>query len=65
MLGLPKKSEKSVSPVVRDTGRKVVNRRQSPHCVLVPTMIGSHMILVPRPEHGGGVDWPTSIPALE
>jgi hypothetical protein len=41
------------------------NHRRLPHHVLVLTMSGPHMVLVPRPEHGGGVDWPGPIPAKE
>lgn len=58
----------SVGEDEKDIGAKMImaiNHRQSSRAVLIPTMMGGQMMLVPRPEHGGGVDWPTSIPAKE
>jgi hypothetical protein len=66
MLGLPKKEKvnKAVAPIIRDADhrRAHLNKNSS---VLKTTMIGPHMILIPRPEHGGGADWPESVPNVD
>jgi hypothetical protein len=51
MLGLPKKSEKPVPQTDFRSERQNRNER-----VLVPTMVGPHMILIPRPEHDRGTE---------
>jgi hypothetical protein len=49
-----------------DSGEAVpVERRPRNYGVLVPMMVGSQMILMPRSEHGVIADWPRSIPAKE
>jgi hypothetical protein len=43
----------------------LVERRPQSHGVLVPMMLGSQMVLMPRSEHGVVADWPRSIPTKE
>lgn len=64
MLGLQKKVDKQVAPIIKDMDLKRARLNKN-GCVLKPTMIGPHMILIPRPEHGGGADWPESMPGIE
>lgn len=70
MLGLPRRSENKpgVAAVKNADQRSAQNlggRRRPVYNVLVPMMIGSQMVLIPRPEGGRSLDWPTSIPAKE
>lgn len=70
MWGIFKKRNGHVPPALGETH----NGHQAPdprvlrrpgQCVLVPTVVGSMVVMVPRHESGTGLDWPTSIPPLE
>lgn len=63
MLGLSKKVEKQVKPNIRDIDRRRAYLSRN-GCILIPTMAGSHMVLMPRPENGGSTNWPESIPGI-
>ena len=63
MLGLPSKKNQ---PDVRTTlpPRKNARGRHIRY-TLVPTMVGSMMIMMPRRESDGGPEWPETIPSLK
>ena len=63
MLGLPKRVEKKVDPIIEVERRRAYMNKNG--CVLIPTMAGPHMVLTPRPENGGSAYWPESIPGVD
>ena len=66
MLGLPKDLDERVVQAIKGQGetQRKTFRRHSARSVLVPTMVGSMMILVPRREDSGQMDWQETIPPI-
>ena len=63
MFGLPRKQEQQTS---KNTLKQAnAPRRQHVRYTLVPTVVGSMMIMMPRRESDGGPEWPDRIPPIE
>ena len=60
MLGLPRKENTQVPQL-----KARISRRRPVRYTLVPTMVGSMMIMMPRRESDGEIDELLSIPANE
>jgi hypothetical protein len=63
MLGLPSKQNKQNA--TKTQPRRAAERRRPVRYTLIPTLVGSMMIMMPRRESDGGTDWIENIPPME
>lgn len=59
MLGLPNRANKA--DVTKLQPRRSADGRRTVRYTLVPTLVGSMMVMMPRRESDGGLEWPETI----